>query len=500
LLTSCNKDEQVEKPIPVPKIESEAELEPELDPEVNPQIEEAKDYIIQEGLKPVEVINEGIDKVITWEDLCIDTNIQSLNAFLDDEVANISEHDSYGPVNLKSIILLLEDKKTVAEIYFQDEKILGGVTYSKDEVSRTNRQYRSLSGKTLEQINDMDYPVWKAEQVNQPTLYLAQTANAFEDGFNEISHVISFDSGRSLIVFRNDTESRVYVYDTQNGTDFYTGISLQENSSIKVTELEDNKTALMLSDKIIILDSSSFKLLEEIKYPEGEILQPDDMDISSDGRTIAYTTQKGLLVSDINFENKMIIVESKIGKDPNGMDWEVPRYPVFSPDSTQILYRIVGYEWSVGTGVIKVDGSDNRFFECDAEERVFTEWYDYNLLYSNNIAYSETNHPMLLNIDTGEKIDLIKDVPKDKFTNYYPDKKGKLFYWETKLPTGETDDKNSLLVFGSYDVHTHSSEKVLEIPMINMESGVYDSLDSNFIFTASKYPVRTKLFILAGID
>ncbi len=491
-LTSCSK-EQAEPPVP----DSEPVIT-EPKPEYTGQIAEAMDYLIHEGLKPIEVINEGSDMVITWEILSYDTNVQKLNAFLNNAVSNISEQNGYGQVNLKSIILLLEDKRTVAEVFFQKDKILGGVTYPNDEISRVDKQYRSVYGETLEEIRNMNYPIWKAGQVKEPELYLIQARNAINDGFEKVTRIISFEQGKCLIVYRNDAESRVYVYDTQDNTDFYTGISLQENSFIRVRQLEENKIAMMLVDRILILDNISFGVLEEIKYPDEETVQPDDLDISPDGKTIVYSNKKGLVVCDNRFDNSKVIVESMIGDDPHGMDSEVPRYPVFSLDSTQILYRIVGYEWSIGTGVIKVDGSDNRFFESDTDGRVFTEWYDDKLIYSSSAAYSETEQPMLLNIDTGVKTSLVKDVPKDKRISYYPASEGTLFYWETELSYEETE--TNTLVFGIYDINKQIFEKVLEIPMIHLDSSSYDRFNNAFIFTANNYPVRSKAFILADID
>lgn len=494
-LTSCT-NEQAKPPVP----DSEPVItEPELEPEYTGQIAEAMDYLIEKGLKPIEVINEGTDMVITWEILCDDTNVQRLNAFLNNAISKISERNRYGSVNLKSIILLLDDRKSVAEIYFQENKILGGVTYPVNEIFKAaDKQYLSLSGETIEEIRYMNYPIWKADQVDRPALFQIHAESALKDGFDEVSRIISFEQGRCLIVYRNDTESRVYAYDTQDGSDSYTGISLQDNSFIRAKQLQDNKTALMLIDKILILDSISYELLEEIKYPVGETVQPDDIDISPDGKKIAYANKKGLVVSDNHFSNNIVIVESMIGDDPHGMDSEVPRYPVFSPDSTQILYRIVGYEWSIGTGVIKVDGSDNRFFESDTDGRAFTEWYDHNLLYSSSIAYSDTEQPMLLNIDTGEEIGLVKDVPKDKRLSYYPGNEGTLFYWEAELSYEELE--TNTLVFGIYDIDNQSSEKVLEIPMIHLDSSSYDRINNTFVFTASNYPVRSKAFMLADID
>lgn len=493
-LTSCSK-EQAKPPAP----DSEPDItEPEPEPEYTGQIAEAMDYLIHEGLKPIEVINDGTDMVITWEILCDDTNVQRLNAFLNDAISIISERKGYGEVNLKSIVILLEDKKTAAEIFFQEDKIIGGVTYPENDKSKQDKQYRSLNGETIEEIRNINYPIWETEQVDEPTLFQIQIESAFKDGFNEVNRIISFEQGRCLIVYRNDTESRVYVYDTQDGSDFYSGISLQDNSFIRAKQLQENKTALMLVDKILIVDSISFEVLDEIKYPIGERVQPDDIDISPDGKTIVYANKTGLVVCDDRFDNSNVIVESMIGADPHGMDSEVPRYPVFSPDSTQILYRMVGYEWAIGTGVIKVDGSDNRFFESDTDERVFTEWYDHNLLYSSSAAYSETEHPMLLNIDTGQKISLVKNIAQNKRLSYYPGNEGMLFYWETELSFEESE--NDTLIFGIYDINDLSSERILEIPMIHLDSSFYDKVNNTFVFTASNYPVRTKPFILAGID
>lgn len=460
-------------------------------PRFEGEVKEAVDYLTGEGLQPLEVISERTAKIITWEDLCQADDIIAVDAFLNKAISEISTGNGYGDVALDSIILLLEDKTTAAEVYFHNGEIIGGLTY-KYEDNLHPKQYRSLQGETLEEILHMDYPVWKGQQVDNPSVYLIELKNAFRDGYSIVSKVIAVNQGISLVLCRNEIESRVYICDLNSGTDYYSGISLENHYSIKARELDNELIALILPDRIVMLDNDNFGIVEEIHFPDNFFSQADDLDISPDGKMIAYAVTEGLYVCDSDFSNSKLLVESLIGQDPYGLDWEVPRYPLFSPDSGQVLYRMVGYEWPIGTGVISVDGTDNRFFESGTEERVYTLWYDDNFIYSSAPCYSDKDRPCLLDINTGEKIDLMRDVPEDKTAFYYPGKDGKLFYWEADL-------EKSLQKFGIYDIINQSFHNMLEIPALYLESCFYDNATNTAMFTASNYPVKSKLFIMAGL-
>lgn len=495
-LTACNKQEQ--KPATSPPNEIAEE-------KYEGKIKEARDYLIQQGLSPAKAATkemDGNETIITWKDLCDNDESIILNAFLNQTISETSSNHNYGPVYLRSVIFVLIDEKTAAEVYFYENKIIGGVTYPKDEITRETKEYRSLSGETLAQIRQIDYPVWQAGQdsTGEPAIYYLQAEQALKDGFERAIRIQNLDQGRILIIFRNDIESRVYVYDMKDASDFYTGISSGEDYlAIRVKQLENNRTAVLLSHKMLIVDRESFKVLEEIKYPEEE-LSIDDLEISPDGKTIVYAAREGLTVYDSNFKNGKVIVASKIGKDPHGMDWEVPRYPILSPDSSRILYRLCGYEWLVGTGTIALDGSDHKYFKADSEEKTFIQWYDNNQIYSNGPAYGDWRNPLLHNIQTDEERYLIQDAPKDKRIDYLLGKNNKLYYQETEM--NESGALN-FLKFGYYDIGKKTWNQLIESPklhQINLDSTAYDPEESAFAFIVSNSPLSFKPAILVGLN
>lgn len=469
------------------------------------KVKEVRDYLLEQGLEPLEALTkdpEGEEVEVTWADLCEKEQVIILNAFLNQAISDVSSQNNYSPVNLRKVILLLKDGTTAAEIYFIKENIIGGVTYSKEEISQEEKQYFSLKGESLAQIKHIDYPVWQAGQAaSKPAIYYLNVEQAKKDGFERAIQIQSFDQGRFLITFQNDRECRVYLYDTRDGSDFYTGISFPEYPQIRVIQLQEGKTAVILPDKFRIVDQR-FKTIEEIKYPQSEEISMDDLDISRDGQTIAYRSKQGLAVSDRYFGNSKVIVASKIGKDPHGLDWEVPRYPAFSPDSSRIMYRYVGYEWLIGTGIISPDGSDQKYYQADKEETTYTKWYDGSHIYSSGPAYGDYKNPVLLNVETGEKSYLVQDAPEDKQIEYFPGKDKTLFYLENKM-----NDQGFLAPaeFGYYDVGQKSWNPLITAPGLPDQSifGSYDSYDQDkniFGFIVHNYPIWSKPVVLAGLD
>lgn len=444
MFTACSKQE--EKPTLSEPVEINEDEDETPQAQYEGKIKEARDYLIQEGLDPAEVVTqmiEGDERVITWEDLCDDEQAMILNDFLDDAISDISSHNNYAPV------------------------------WRAGQDSGSNDSART------------------------PAIYYLQAEQALKDGFERVIQIQNLDQGRSLITFRNNLETRVYVYDTKDASDFYTGISFKydEDTSIRVKQLDANRTAILSANKILIVDSKSLNILKEIIYPKEEVLSVDDIEFSSDGQTIACANRKGLMVYDSNFENGKVIVESKIGKDPYGMDWEVPRYPIFSPDSSRIMYRLVGYEWLVGTGIIAPDGSDHRYFKADSEETTFIQWYDNNQIYSNGPAYGDFNNPVLHNIQTGENTHLVQDALKNKRIDYFLG--NKLYYQETGI--NESDNWR----FGYYDIISKTWNKLMESPkfhQINLSKTAYDRVNNTFVFIVDNSPLPGKAAILAGIE
>lgn len=501
-LSSCDKQAKIPA---VTKPEKLTEVNEEAN-EAQGKIKEAKDYLIGQGLELSEAIDQnsdGNEAIISWADLCEDKQVILLNDFLDDAISDISSHNGYNPVELRMVTWILNDGKTAAEVYFYKDKIIGGVTYSQEETAQANKQYRSLRGETLAQIKNIDYPIWdtsvKSTKIEKPAIYYLECEQAIKDGFKQAVLIQSFEQDRLLITYQNDSgESRVFLYDLNDGTDFYTGISFTEYPHFRVKLLKDNKAAVILSDRILYVDTHSFKVMEESKYPTGEEVWIDDIDISSDGQTIVYSNKNGLAVCDKKFQNSEVIVEAKVGKDPHGQDSEVPRYPLFSPDSSLIMYRMVGYEWLVGTGIIDLDGSNHKYFQADSEETTYTQWYDNDHIYSIGPAYGEETNPVLLNVNTSDKTYLVKASPKNKQIEYFPGK-GRLYFLESGL---NSDGQRDSCCFGYYDLVKEARNVLLDgpaIPGFYFYNASYDSENNTFSFIVNNRPLWDRPAIMVGI-
>jgi len=499
-LTACAK--QKEGPSVVePKETTQGNTEPEY----TGKMKEARDYLIQHGLDPLKVVTqvpEGDEIIVTWADLSNGEQAMLLNAFLDKAIQDISTSDSYGPVNLNKFTFILKEEKNAAEIYFYKEEIIGGVTYPKEEIAQQKKNYHSLNGETLAQIRHIDYSMWQAgQESSKPQIYYLQAKQAYQDGFERVTQIQTLDPGRLLITFKNDTESRVYLFDTQDASDFYTGISLAEDhTSIRTKRLMDNRIAVFLWDKMLIVEPKSFKITKELKYPDGEEINIFDLDISPDGHMIVCGVRKGLMAYDGQFKNGKVIVESKIGKDPHGMDWEMPRYPIFSPDGSRIMYRQVGYEWLVGTGIIAPDGTNHQYFEADENETTYIQWYDNQHIYSSGPAYGEFSNPTILDVENGKKTLLVQDTPKDQRIEYFLANESQLYYQKIQI---DQDSYPAFGEFGFYDIIKNAWHPLIEspgFPHTEFYSMAYDTVNQTFSFIMHNQPFPSKPAILIGLE
>ncbi|AGA70745.1 hypothetical protein Desdi_3353 [Desulfitobacterium dichloroeliminans LMG P-21439] len=467
------------------------------------KIQETKDYLLNYGIIPLEPVTQaaaGDERTITWDNLANRPEIQLLDAFLNDSLQKASEKIGYGSVALRVVTFNIENQQ-VAEVYFHEDKIVGGVTYPAQEIAQEKRNYRNLEGKTLAQIRQIDYPLWQPGQTqpSEPSLFYLQTEQAQKDGFENAIQILNLGQGKNLIVFRNDLEIRAYVHDLITGSDFYTGISTKEEYlPIRVKLLEENRMAVMLQEEILIVNREDFKTIKEMPYPEQE-LTPNDIDITPDGKTIVLAGKKGITVYDGNFENGKLIVPSQIGSDPHGMDTQAPRGPVFSPDSSHILYRMFGYEWLVGTGTIEVSGSDHRFFLADQEETNYIKWFDNTHIYSNGPSYAEYDNPVIRNIQTAQETYLVKDAPKDKYIRYFKGDDRKLYALETVL-----DESYNLKTarLSYYDLEKGTWHSLMEnnaLRHLDWYLSAYDAQEDVFVFTLSNHPLSAKATLLAGL-
>jgi len=475
---------------------------PPPEPAPGDKIAAAKNYLQKMGLNPLQPLtssSEGTKRTFTLKAFNTGQEVELLDEFLNNFIQDTLHQNGDEPVELSYVSFQLEDEH-VADVYFYQDEIVGGVMYPRQEIDQERKNYRSLKGETLAQLRGIDFPVWRTGEspASIPAIFYLEANQAKQDGFEHVVQTWSLGQGRFLLVFKNDAEIRAYVYDLQTGKDFYTGISTTEDYlPLRVKPLAGNQVAVMLQDKLLLVDRQDFRVLKELGYPDD--VNMDDLDISPDGRIIVAGGRGGLRVYDGNFENGKTLVPAKIGTDPYGRDSEHPRHPVLSPDSSRILYRVVGYEWLVGTGTIALDGSDHRFFKADQAETTYFKWYDNSHIYSDGSSAYVKGRPVIRNIVTGEERYLLNDVPEDKNYRYFLGKNDMLFILENVF------DENFNYVttrLGYYDPSEDTVHILMENPALwylDWYLSAYDELHNAFVFGIGNPPLASRPAILVGL-
>ncbi|MDK2986159.1 MAG: hypothetical protein PWQ96_1803 [Clostridia bacterium] len=195
-------------------------------------------------------------------------------------------------------------------------------------------------------------------------------------------------------------------YDLKTGSyeSVYEGAGrIHYNTNLKT--LNNSKLAFQCQDKVLILESNDFKVLSEIKLPEGVL----EYDISYDGTKIAYSQKEGLFVSNLDFSNRKILLKST-GKEELA---KRPGQPKWSYDDKNILYISYVYQGSEGVGVINLDGSENQFYEI--ENALFAYWLDSsNKILCGQDEFDETES-YIINLTKNE----ITPIELDKTKRYY---------------------------------------------------------------------------------
>ncbi|MFW6016325.1 MAG: hypothetical protein ACOCRK_07785 [bacterium] len=153
---------------------------------------------------------------------------------------------------------------------------------------------------------------------------------------------------------RKDIEIGPYesIYKKINGEDVY---KKELNDGTEVSIYED--------DKIVLKDDSKQKT----------ILIPEDIiyvDISYDGEKLAYTNERGLYISDLNFQNSELKLASTDYAQCQNVKW--------SKDDSKILFDLYGYDCFEGAALFNLNKNEVEWF-------LNYEYYFYNWIEDKSI-------------------------------------------------------------------------------------------------------------------
>ena len=115
-------------------------------------------------------------------------------------------------------------------------------------------------------------------------------------------------------------------------------------------KLSNGNIITSTGDKLIISDKNN-KQLKAISISDGMF----DLDISNDGKTLYYTTRRGLYSSDLNFNNKKLIIANNTN--------ELLKYTTLINinNANKCLIRIAGYEWLANVTIYNFDTNKIEF-------------------------------------------------------------------------------------------------------------------------------------------
>jgi hypothetical protein len=153
----------------------------------------------------------------------------------------------------------------------------------------------------------------------------------------------------------------IYVYDIETEKSIF--ISKSDIFETKVKILGNGNIAIYGTQKLTILDKSSYKVVKEVKYPfDIGYLQS----ISMNGEKLAYITNNGLYVSDLDFKNPQYLFASELNITKNDGRFYLNSVEWMTGDK-KILYSFGAHEEPLGIGAINPDGSDNLLLFTGSE-------------------------------------------------------------------------------------------------------------------------------------
>ena len=226
----------------------------------------------------------------------------------------------------------------------------------------------------------------------------------------DINHVVFLDPGRISITCPKDIgEHRSFLYDLETKQ----AVKLPDNTTVlKKLDNDDLFVMTKANTEYAILDGASYTVKKAIARPENV---DNSLDISPDGKSIAYVTDEGLFISDLDFQNPVRLVAVK--REGSAFDMEMPRYPKWF-DANRIGYKMMGFEGVLFCGVTLRDASDNKTY-TEAQDSTLYPLVSGDYLFRNDSGKGAG----LIDANTGQKKFITQSLIEKEGFSY--DKNGK---------------------------------------------------------------------------
>lgn len=226
----------------------------------------------------------------------------------------------------------------------------------------------------------------------------------------DINHVVFLDPGRISITCPKDIgEHRSFLYDLETKQ----VVKLPDNTTVlKKLDNDDLFVMTKANTEYAILDGASYTVKKAIARPENV---DNSLDISPDGKSIAYVTDEGLFISDLDFQNPVRLLAAK--REGSAFDMEMPRYPKWF-DANRIGYKMMGFEGVLFCGVTLRDASDNKTY-TEAQDSTLYPLVSGDYLFRNDSGKGAG----LIDANTGQKKFITQSLIEKEGFSY--DKNGK---------------------------------------------------------------------------
>lgn len=168
-----------------------------------------------------------------------------------------------------------------------------------------------------------------------------------------------------------------------------------KNNNTNTKQLNNGNYAIVnYSNETIEIKDKNQKNLKTIIMPPST----NNFDISYDGNQIAFSTYRGIYITDIEFKQPKLILANNSDENFKNVHW--------SKDSKQLFLQMVGYEWASSISIIDVE-SLKLVYGANLQDYNFEEWIEKEnkiimkfgyedhpiviLDYKNNILYQNNN-------------------------------------------------------------------------------------------------------------
>jgi len=268
----------------------------------------------------------------------------------------------------------------------------------------------------------------KEEEKSEPHEYIKDakkvTIDQIETDKLDISDVVFVGEKKIAVACPKDIgEKKSFLYDMEAKQ----AVKLPDNTTV-IKKLENDDLFVRTGNEgsYAILDGASYTVKKAINRPE--TVDPS-LDISPDGKLLAYVTSEGLFAADTDFQNPVKLVDAK--KEQDVFRSLMPRYPMWL-DNSRISYKMLGWEHVMYCGVVLRNGSENKVYENAKDSSI------YPLISGDFISRGEYGRGVgLIDGITGEKKTISPSVIE--YEGFAYDKNGKwvVFFMTNKETTEE---------------------------------------------------------------